>query len=54
MAVVHNDYRFDNLVLDVMAEPTRVIGVLDWEPRRLVDPLMDLGNTPRVLGGSGR
>lgn len=44
MAVVHNDYRFDNLVLDV-AEPTRVIGVLDWELATIGDPLMDLGNT---------
>lgn len=42
--VVHNDYRFDNLVLDV-TEPTRVIGVLDWELATIGDPLMDLGNT---------
>lgn len=42
--VVHNDYRFDNLVLDP-AHPTRVIGVLDWELATLGDPLMDLGNS---------
>ncbi len=40
--VIHNDFRFDNVVLDP-AEPTRVIGVLDWEMATLGDPLMDLG-----------
>ncbi len=42
--VVHNDFRFDNLVLDAL-DPTRVIGVLDWELATIGDPLMDLGNT---------
>jgi aminoglycoside phosphotransferase (APT) family kinase protein len=42
--VVHNDYRFDNLVLDP-EQPTRLIGVLDWELATLGDPLMDLGNS---------
>ena len=42
--VVHNDFRFDNVVLDP-SDPTRVIGVLDWELATLGDPLMDLGNT---------
>lgn len=42
--VVHNDFRFDNVVLDPR-EPTRVIGVLDWEMATLGDPLMDLGNS---------
>ncbi|MEO6155562.1 MAG: phosphotransferase family protein, partial [Thermomonas sp.] len=42
--VVHNDFRFDNLVLDAQ-DPTRVIGVLDWELATIGDPLMDLGNT---------
>lgn len=42
--VVHNDYRFDNLVLDP-SDITQVIGVLDWELATLGDPLMDLGNT---------
>lgn len=41
--VVHNDWRFDNVVLDP-ADPTRVIGVLDWEMATLGDPLMELGN----------
>lgn len=42
--VIHNDYRFDNLVLD-RADPTRILGVLDWEMATLGDPLMDLGNS---------
>lgn len=40
--VVHNDYRFDNVVLDP-ADPRRIIGVLDWEMAALGDPLMELG-----------
>ena len=42
--LIHNDFRFDNLVLD-KADPTRVVGVLDWEMATLGDPLMDLGGT---------
>ena len=41
--VIHNDWRFDNLVLDA-EDPTRIIGVLDWEMATLGDPLMDLGS----------
>ena len=44
ICVTHNDFRFDNVVLDP-ADPTRVVGVLDWELATLGDPLMDLGNT---------
>jgi aminoglycoside phosphotransferase (APT) family kinase protein len=44
ICVTHNDFRFDNVVLDA-DDPTRVIGVLDWELATLGDPLMDLGNT---------
>ena len=40
--MIHNDYRFDNLVLDA-DDPTRIIGVLDWELATIGDPLMDLG-----------
>lgn len=40
--VIHNDWRFDNLILDVQ-QPTSIIGVLDWEMTTLGDPLMDLG-----------
>lgn len=41
--VIHNDWRFDNVVLDP-EDPTHVIGVLDWEMATLGDPLMDLGS----------
>jgi len=41
--VIHNDWRFDNVVL-APDDPTRVIGVLDWEMATLGDPLMDLGS----------
>ncbi|MFZ1156087.1 MAG: phosphotransferase family protein [Solirubrobacteraceae bacterium] len=40
--VVHNDYRFDNLVL-APGSPQRIVGVLDWELATVGDPLMDLG-----------
>lgn len=43
-ALVHNDYRFDNVILDPQ-DPMRIIGVLDWELTTIGDPLMDLGNT---------
>ena len=42
--VIHNDYRFDNVVLDP-DNIERVIGILDWEMATLGDPLMDLGNS---------
>jgi aminoglycoside phosphotransferase (APT) family kinase protein len=41
-SLIHNDYKYDNLVLDP-ADPTRIIAVLDWEMATLGDPLMDLG-----------
>ncbi len=41
--VIHNDFRFDNVVLDA-SDPTRVVGVLDWEMATIGDPFMDLGN----------
>jgi len=43
-SLVHNDYRFDNVILDP-ANPMQIIGVLDWELTTLGDPLMDLGNS---------
>lgn len=42
--LLHNDYKFDNLVLDP-DEPTRIIGILDWEMATIGDPLMDLGTS---------
>lgn len=40
--LIHNDYKFDNMVLDG-DDITRVKGVLDWEMCTLGDPLSDLG-----------
>lgn len=40
--LIHNDWRFDNLVLDP-DDGLRVVGVLDWEMATVGDPLMDLG-----------
>jgi aminoglycoside phosphotransferase (APT) family kinase protein len=40
--LIHNDWRFDNLVLDP-DDGLRVTGVLDWEMATVGDPLMDLG-----------
>ncbi len=42
--LVHNDFRFDNLVLSP-TDPPRVAAVLDWEMATLGDPLMDLGGS---------
>jgi len=44
ICLTHNDFRLDNLVLDAQ-QPTKIIGVLDWELATLGDPLMDLGNS---------
>lgn len=41
-ALIHNDYKYDNLVLNPV-DITRVIGVLDWEMSTIGDPLSDLG-----------
>ena len=41
-ALIHNDYKYDNLVLD-MNDPTKIVGVLDWEMCTVGDPLTDLG-----------
>jgi len=41
-ALIHNDYKYDNIVLDP-ADPTKIVGVLDWEMCTLGDPLTDLG-----------
>lgn len=43
-SVIHNDFKYDNLVLDP-AEPFRIRAVLDWEMATLGDPLLDLGTT---------
>lgn len=42
--IIHNDYRFDNVVLSP-DDGLTIIGVLDWEMCTLGDPLMDLGSS---------
>jgi aminoglycoside phosphotransferase (APT) family kinase protein len=42
VALVHGDYRLDNVVVDPAAG--RVCGVLDWEMATLGDPLTDLAS----------
>jgi len=41
-ALIHNDYKYDNVVLDP-TDITKIIGVLDWEMCTIGDPLSDLG-----------
>ncbi|GBD85317.1 putative aminoglycoside phosphotransferase [bacterium BMS3Abin02] len=43
-ALIHNDFKLDNLVLDP-ADLGHVRAVLDWEMATLGDPLMDLGSS---------
>ncbi len=44
VAFIHNDYKYDNLVLDPK-NPSNIIAVLDWEMATVGDPLMDLGTS---------
>ena len=41
-ALVHNDYKYDNLLL-APDDLTRIVAVLDWEMTTVGDPLTDLG-----------
>jgi len=43
-ALVHNDFKYDNLVL-AADDPARVVSVLDWEMATIGDPFLDLGTT---------
>lgn len=43
-AFLHNDYKYDNVVLNP-ENLSEIIGVLDWEMSTVGDPLMDLGAT---------
>lgn len=43
-ALVHNDYKFDNVML-APDDSRRIVGVLDWEMATIGEPLMDLGTT---------
>ena len=40
--MIHNDYKYDNIVLDPI-DITTIVGVLDWEMCTIGDPLTDLG-----------
>jgi len=42
-ALIHNDYKYDNLVLD--PDSLAIKAVLDWEMATVGDPLMDLGTS---------
>jgi aminoglycoside phosphotransferase (APT) family kinase protein len=41
-ALLHNDYRLDNCLLDA-ADPARIVAVMDWDMCTQGDPLADLG-----------
>ncbi|MBU0992587.1 MAG: phosphotransferase family protein [Proteobacteria bacterium] len=43
-AIIHNDYKFDNVVLNP-ENPLEITGILDWEMATIGDPLMDLGSS---------
>lgn len=43
-AVVHNDFKLDNLMWSV-EDLTKLVGVLDWEMATIGDPLIDLACT---------
>ncbi len=42
-SLVHNDFKFDNVIFDPSLES--ITGVLDWEMTTIGDPLMDLGTS---------
>ena len=48
-AFIHNDYKYDNLVLDP-ENLNQIIAVLDWEMATVGDPLMDLGTSLAYWG----
>jgi aminoglycoside phosphotransferase (APT) family kinase protein len=48
-AFIHNDYKYDNLVLDP-ENLNHIIAVLDWEMATVGDPLMDLGTSLAYWG----
>ena len=42
-AIVHGDYRLDNVIVAADSDRPRIAAVLDWEMATLGDPLVDLG-----------
>jgi aminoglycoside phosphotransferase (APT) family kinase protein len=59
-ALVHGDYRLDNVLIDGPAGGERITAVLDWEMSTLGDPLSDLAllllyaDQPLLTGDDGR
>lgn len=51
-SLIHNDYKYDNVVLD-SNDITTIVGVLDWEMCTIGDPLTDLGTTLAYWVGAG-
>ena len=43
-SIVHNDFKYDNLVLD-KDDYSKITAILDWEMATVGDPFMDLGTT---------
>ena len=43
-SLIHNDYKYDNVVLNPN-NLTEIVAVLDWEMATVGDPLMDLGSS---------
>ncbi len=43
-ALIHNDYKFDNVMLNPN-DLTEIVAVLDWEMTTVGEPLMDLGSS---------
>src|SRR5215213_7582060 len=43
-SLVHNDYKFDNVMLNP-ENLTEIVAVLDWEMTTIGEPLMDLGSS---------
>ncbi len=41
-ALIHNDYKFDNVFLNP-EDPSKITDIVDWEMATIGDPLMDLG-----------
>jgi aminoglycoside phosphotransferase (APT) family kinase protein len=44
VSLIHNDYKYDNVVLD-SSDIATIVGVLDWEMCTIGDSLADLGTT---------
>ena len=49
--IVHNDFKLNNMVMDA-EDPSKTVGILDWELSTIGDPLSDLGSTVAYWGQS--